>query len=119
MTDPELDDLLRRYRPAGPPAELRARLIASAAPMPRTWPWAAAAAALLAAVCVTQLWTRNVYEGVRRTVVPAWASALSNLPALESAVEKDPLLRERIEALARQERSEIPSTLVDAGILWQ
>ena len=119
MTDPELDELLRRYRPAAPPAELRARLIASAAPMPRTWPWAAAAAALLAAVCVTQLWTRNLYEGVRHTVVPARASALTDLPALETAVEQDPLLRERLEALARQETIQDPWTLADPGETWQ
>ena len=50
MTDPELDELLRRYRPTGPPPELRARVLeGAAAPRARTWPWAASAAALLAA----------------------------------------------------------------------
>ena len=41
MSDPELEDLLRRYRPAGPPPDLRARIVAGPAPVPRTWPWAA------------------------------------------------------------------------------
>ena len=47
MNDNELDDLLRRVRPAGPPPELRARILASRPARP-AWPWAAAAAALLA-----------------------------------------------------------------------
>jgi hypothetical protein len=49
MNEPELDDLLRRYRPAGPPPALRARVMAGVPDVRRTWPWAAAAAALLAA----------------------------------------------------------------------
>jgi hypothetical protein len=54
MKDDELEDLLRRVRPAGPPPELRARIVRSsgaisARRVQRTWPWAAAAAALLVA----------------------------------------------------------------------
>lgn len=44
MQDHDIENLLRRYRPVGPPADLHARL----APARRAWPWAAAAAALLA-----------------------------------------------------------------------
>ena len=44
MQDHDIESALRRYRPVGPPAGLHARL---AAPR-RVWPWAAAAAALLA-----------------------------------------------------------------------
>lgn len=47
MTEPELEELLRRYRPVGPPLDLRARVLS--ADTRRAWPWAAAAAALLAA----------------------------------------------------------------------
>ena len=47
--DPGLDALLRRYQPLSPPPGLRAR-IADAPSSQRTWPWAAAAAAVLAAV---------------------------------------------------------------------
>jgi hypothetical protein len=39
------EDLLRKYRPAGAPADLRARLLV---PERAAWPWMAAAAALLA-----------------------------------------------------------------------
>ena len=46
MDDSEIEDLLRRYRPIGPPAVLRERIFA-AAPSRRIWPWASAAAALL------------------------------------------------------------------------
>lgn len=49
MTDPELEDLLRQYRPAAPSPELRAHVVAALPAVHRTWPWAAAAAALLAA----------------------------------------------------------------------
>lgn len=55
MIDPELDDLLRRYRPAGPPSDLRARVVGDAAPAGRTWPWVAAAAVLLAATVGLQV----------------------------------------------------------------
>lgn len=48
MTGPEIEDLLRRYRPAGPPPELGARVMTEAGPVGRTWPWVAAAALLLA-----------------------------------------------------------------------
>lgn len=51
MDDRDLEQLLRRYRPADPPSDLRERCLAQAADEPpvRGWPWAAAAAAMLAA----------------------------------------------------------------------
>lgn len=55
MIDPELDDLLRRYRPTGPPPDLRARVLAGTVPAGRTWPWVAAAAVLLAATVGLQV----------------------------------------------------------------
>ena len=39
------EDLLRKYRPSGPAAALRARIVV---PERAAWPWAVAAAALLA-----------------------------------------------------------------------
>jgi hypothetical protein len=45
-TSDPIEGALRRYRPSGPPAALRDRVLAP--PVGRTWPWAAAAAALLA-----------------------------------------------------------------------
>lgn len=46
MDDGKVRELLGRYRPVGPPDELRERALA-ASPTQRTWPWAVAAAALL------------------------------------------------------------------------
>ena len=119
MTDPEVEDLLRRYRPAGPGGDLRARIVAGNQVTGRAWPWAAAAAVLLGAICVTQSWTQSVYEDVRNSVTSAPASIMSDLPALQSAVEGDPLLRERIETLFRQETSQSPAPPADAGASWQ
>jgi hypothetical protein len=47
MNDDQIEDLLRRVRPAGPPPRLRARIISARRPVPRAWPWVSAAAALL------------------------------------------------------------------------
>lgn len=46
MKDSDIEDLLRKYRPVGPPAELRHRILATTR-ADRIWPWASAAAALL------------------------------------------------------------------------
>jgi hypothetical protein len=46
-TSDPIEGALRRYRPSGPPATLRERVLAQDVPA-RVWPWAAAAAALLA-----------------------------------------------------------------------
>ena len=40
------EDLLRKYRPLGPPSDLRGRILV---PERAAWPWAVAAAVLLAA----------------------------------------------------------------------
>ena len=48
MRDDDIETVLKRYRPVGPDPGLRGRILARAAPR-RAWPWAAAAAALLAA----------------------------------------------------------------------
>ena len=47
--DRDIETLLRRYQPSGPPPGLRARIVAPAIDTGRTWPWLAVAAALLAA----------------------------------------------------------------------
>ncbi|MEO7273921.1 MAG: hypothetical protein ABI211_18135 [Vicinamibacterales bacterium] len=46
--DHDLEAALRRYRPAAQTSELRARVLTPATQARRTWPWAVAAAALLA-----------------------------------------------------------------------
>ena len=59
MDDSEIEDLLRRYRPIGPPARLRERIFATA-PSQRIWPWASAAAALL--IFATTFHVASSYE---------------------------------------------------------
>jgi len=46
MKDSDIEDLVRRYRPIGPSAQLRERILATG-PIQRIWPWASAAAVLL------------------------------------------------------------------------
>lgn len=46
MDDQQVEALLKRYRPAGPPLSLRERCLTPSRGA-RVWPWAAAAAALL------------------------------------------------------------------------
>jgi len=46
--DSDLESRLRRYRPAGPAPDLRERVLTRSPQVRRTWPWAVAAAALLA-----------------------------------------------------------------------
>jgi hypothetical protein len=58
MKDSEIEDLLRKYRPVSPPAELRHRILAPIR-TPRIWPWASAAAALLVLGLTFQFATRS------------------------------------------------------------
>lgn len=48
MQNEDLEQLLHRYEPAAPPPSLRARVMNVHGGATRAWPWAAAAAALLA-----------------------------------------------------------------------
>lgn len=70
MKDSEIEDLLRKYRPVGPPAELR-QLILATTRIPRIWPWASAAAALLVLGVAFQLATRNATAGVGLNLGPS------------------------------------------------
>jgi hypothetical protein len=72
MNDNDVEDLLRRHRPAGPPQDLRARIMAAPMRVQRTWPWAATAAALLVAAISLTVASDIVR---RRTVPPPAASA--------------------------------------------
>ncbi len=58
MKDSDIEDLLRKYRPVGPPGELRQRILARSR-VPRIWPWASAAAALLVLGLTLQLAARH------------------------------------------------------------
>ena len=63
MSDSDIDDLLRRYRPVGPPPELRGRILATRR-VERVWPWASAAAALLVSTLALHVAARDEATGV-------------------------------------------------------
>jgi hypothetical protein len=81
LADP-VDELLRRYRPAGPPPELRAQVLDQRRAA-ATWPWAAAAAALLVTTVLLHAQVRShvgeLYEPApdpRRAAVEELTSTL-------------------------------------------
>ena len=77
MDDSEIEDLLRRYRPIGPPARLRERIFATA-PSRRIWPWASAAAALLIAAMTLHVASGNEIGSVDVTLGPAAATRVAD-----------------------------------------
>ena len=105
MSDPKLEELLHRYRPAGPPPDLRNH-IAALISARRTWPWAVAAAVLLLTTCALQVATDRIYRTVERAVMPAPVTAVAQSPELSEALGDDELLRFAIERLARVEREQ-------------
>ncbi len=58
MKNSDIEDLLRKYRAVGPRGELRQRILATTR-VPRIWPWASAAAALLVLGLTLQLAARH------------------------------------------------------------
>jgi hypothetical protein len=70
MKDSEIEGLLRKYRPVGPPAELRHRILATNGVL-RIWPWASAAAALLVLGLTFQLAARNEVAGADLNLGPS------------------------------------------------
>ena len=72
MNDSDIEQALRRYRPVGPPSHLRERIL-SEQKARRTWPWIAAAAALLFTVLTFRIATRqqvDVFNPQLGSVVP-------------------------------------------------
>jgi hypothetical protein len=81
MTDDEIERLLRRYQPAAPALSLRVRVVAPAAiRRRRAWPWAVAAAAMLALITTLQMGSAKLLldttEAVRPVVRTEEADAL-------------------------------------------
>ena len=84
MNDEEIEALLRAVRPVGPPPGLRARILA-ARPARRTWPWVAAAAALLAVTVSLRVAASQTLDRVR----PATASAVPAAAASDLETLRD------------------------------
>lgn len=107
-----VDDLLRRYRPAGPPPELRAQVLDQRR-VAATWPWAAAAAALLVTTVLLHAQVRShvaeVYEpppDPRRDAVEQLTSMLGGTQEArilaETGVLQEQVRASRTAAVARQ-----------------
>jgi hypothetical protein len=93
-SDDEILGELKRYRPIGPPERLRARVIQVKAAA-RTWPWAVAAAALLALSVALNVGARRIEVETASFVperVPA-SDPFDGLPeALRAAAEREAFL---------------------------
>lgn len=104
MKDDEILDPLRRYRPVGPPPRLRGRVV-QAKPAARTWPWAVAAAALLAFSIALNTSARKI-DADTSLLVPASAppsNPFDELPeALRATAEREAFLM-RLEQGDRRE----------------
>jgi hypothetical protein len=118
MTDPEIEDLLRRYRPAGPPPDLRARVMMEAAPVGRTWPWVAAAVVLLATVVGLNLATDHTYDDLRQGVLQT-ANTIPQHSALDPALDDDELFRRTLEIAARIEQTINRESRAVQAVSWQ
>lgn len=69
VDDQQAEALLKRYRPAGPPEALRERCL-TPLQVARVWPWAAAAAALLATTLGVQMAAGAAMAGAKITSAP-------------------------------------------------
>jgi hypothetical protein len=94
MNDDQIEGLLRRVRPAGPPPELRARILL-AQPARRAWPWAAAAAALLLMIAGLQ-WSAGE---LRHEIRPATLEAGADDPESRALAEAFSLKEDEIRAM--------------------
>lgn len=82
----DLEDLLNRYRPGKPPPDLRARILDDAVPS-RAWPWAAAAAALVACTLGLRFAGGAEINDVRQSPPDVTALAVSQLAEVLGGTE--------------------------------
>jgi hypothetical protein len=77
MDDDKVRELLARFRPAGPPVELRERVLGTAATPSSAWPWAAAAAALFAVTLGLHATADRSIASVAMPIAPDSVDALT------------------------------------------
>lgn len=99
MTDDELETLLRHLRPAGPPPELRRRVLLQSR---RTWPWACVAAALLAITLAGERVQPLLPAPVDRSRDGAAPVTAGALESDDGARLRQDLERARLELVRRQ-----------------
>jgi len=100
MNELEPERLLQRYRPAGPSADLRGRIIGEYRAA-RAWPWAAAAAALLA---VTLTLRAGAGAQVTNAYVPTADAREAAIEELTGQLGGTAEARALAEAVSLQER---------------
>jgi hypothetical protein len=77
--DASVEDHLRRFRPAGPPASLRARIV-TARPPDRAWPWALSASAAFVLVVALRMLTNSALASAPIAAPPdPWSPVTSAL----------------------------------------
>jgi hypothetical protein len=110
--DREIEERLRRYRPAGPPPELRqnvigrVRLQADREPNRRgAWWQLAAAAALVVAALLLQSATARIDRRIAQLIEPARAADEKRLDDLTRELGGDPVARAIAEAMLVRERA--------------
>lgn len=100
MDDRAVENLLKRYRPQGPPDSLRERcLIASHEA--RLWPWATAAAALLAITLGIQAAAGAAMAGAK--ISPATDPSVAAVADLAEALGGDAVARRMAEEIIDQQ----------------
>ncbi len=115
MTDDPIEGQLQRYRPAGPPVDLRARVLAAAGAEARraTAPaWMAWAAAAVAALCVAAAawFTIETNRLDARLAEPSPAARAATEDTLR-LLDGSPEARAYLRAVLEQERREADARL--------
>jgi hypothetical protein len=105
MTD-DIEELLRRYQPAGPPPSLHGGIFRNAGDGRRTWPWVAAAAALLAISLALHAASNRLQSATFENVTET-ARALE-IVELEQALGGGPDARDVAERLVQEREAHRP-----------
>ena len=109
MDDDKVRELLSRYQPIWPPSGLRERAFAASTHRSRTWPWAAAAAALLAAAIGLHVATNRV---LARVAAPAVSLSVD---ALATAMGGDEAARAAARLIVEEQMFRVRMTRADLG----
>jgi len=101
---PEHDDLerrLRQYRPLAPPPRLRERIVGPQVPTPRIWPWATAAAAMLATTIFLHASSTSLARQTEIAALAPFDAEVTELTEmLGGGVEAERMAREIVEVQA-------------------
>lgn len=97
MNDQDLEQLLQRYAPVGPPDDLRARVLTPSHETRRAWPWLVAASVLLALTIGAQTAAIRVRDNLAPPANPAQTDA--EVTALEEALGGGPEARRLAEQM--------------------